>query len=354
MRTLVVSDFHIGARDERARLEDPVAVAALRRAAEHADRLVLLGDVLELRQGPLEHALAAASRVLPELAAGLGPGREIVIVPGNHDHGLLAGWCGRRAVAGEPPALGLESPVDWHQGEPLARLAELLGSGGAAVSARYPGIWLREDVYATHGHYLDRRTTVPTFERLSAGVMARLLHRPLAEIAAVEDYEAVLRPVYAWTYATAQAAPDERHQHSSGRAWQIIQDARGARRAAWTAALAGMTAALNAARLGPLKRDLSAVEFRRAGLRAFGEVLESLAAVCAYAIFGHTHRAGPLQGDDLAEWRAPTGTRLFNSGCWLEDLTFAGGAPDNPYRAGFAIELDDSGPPRLTNLLDER
>jgi len=352
VRTLVVSDLHIGARDARARLEDPVALGALRAAAGRVDRLVLLGDVLELRQGPLQDALAAASRVLPGLAEALGPALEVVIVPGNHDHALLAGWVARRATAGSPPALGLAAEVDWRDGEPLGALAAALGTGGAAVSARYPGIWLRDDVYATHGHYLDRHTTVPTFERLGAGAAARILRRPLAETAAAEDYEAVLGPIYAWIYATAQSTSGETRDANSERVWEIIRDARGVRRLGWNAAVAGATAALNAAGLGPLSRDLSAVEFRRAGLLALGDVLESLAAACTYAIFGHTHRAGPLPGDDPAEWRARTGARLFNSGSWLQDPTFNDGSPDSPYRPGFAIELDERGPPRLVNLLD--
>ncbi len=349
---MVVSDLHIGVRGERARLEDPRARAALRAAIERADRLILLGDVLEFRQGPIRDALASASRVLPELAEGLGPGREVVIVPGNHDHALLTGWLGRCAAERSPEPLGLAAAVDWRDGEPLAVLAGLLGAAGATVRASYPGIWLRDDVYATHGHYLDRRTTVPAFERLAAGVMARMLGRPMREIAAAEDYEAVLAPIYAWMYASAQVTRNGREPEGSDRLWQRIRDARGPRRLGWDAAVAAVVAALNAARIGPVHRELSATGFRRAGLVAFGGVLESLAAVSAYAIFGHTHRAGPLPQDDLEEWRGPTGARLFNSGCWLHDPAFTGSEPGSPYRAGFAVELDDDGPPRLVNLLD--
>lgn len=352
MRTLVVSDLHIGVRGERARLEEPRARAALRAAAQTADRLILLGDVLEFRQGPFRDALAAASRVLPSVAEGLDSGREVVIVPGNHDHALLAGWAGRRAADRPPEPLGLAEAVDWREGEPLATLAGLLGSSGATVSASYPGVWLRDDVYATHGHYLDRRTTVPAFERLGAGVMARMLGRPLREAAAVEDYEAVLAPIYAWMYASAQAIQNGHEPEGSDRLWQRIRDARGVRRVGWDAAVAAVVAALNAAGVGPVHRELSGREFRRAGLRAFGGVLQSLAVVSAYAIFGHTHRAGPLPEDDPDEWRAPTGARLFNSGCWVHDPAFSGSEPDSPFRAGFAVQLDDDGPPRLVNLLD--
>ncbi len=70
-------------------------------------------------------------------------------------------------------------------------------------------------------------------------------------------------------------------------------------------------------------------------------------------IFGHTHRAGPLPGDDIGDWRAPTGAALVNAGCWVHQPAFLGPDPSaSPYRAGFAAILDESGPPRLVCLLD--
>ena len=50
----------------------------------------------------------------------------------------------------------------------------------ARVRVAYPGLWVREDVYAMHGHYLDCHLTVPTLERLSVGAMSRLLGAPAA------------------------------------------------------------------------------------------------------------------------------------------------------------------------------
>ena len=70
MRTLVVSDLHIGAGHGRAALDDDAVVNTLAQAAAGADRLILLGDVIEMRQRPVRDALAAASRVLPRVVAG--------------------------------------------------------------------------------------------------------------------------------------------------------------------------------------------------------------------------------------------------------------------------------------------
>ncbi len=323
------------------------------------DRLVLLGDVIELRQGPVRDALAAASGVLAEVGEALRPSAEVVVVPGNHDHHLVDGWMTRRAAAGPPPPLGLESEVDWWGGEPLATVAELLGSGGARVRAAYPGLWLREDVWTSHGHYLDRHTTVPLFERLGVGAIARALRRPIEEADSAEDYEAVLAPLYALIHEVAQSAGvGTPSPGASAQAWQTL--GRGFRRGTLRqrALVLGSTGAvtlLNRAGIGPIRTDLSAIELRRAGLRAFGDVLRTLRVDCRYAIFGHTHRAGPLPDDDAGEWTAPTGASLFNSGCWVHEPIFLGPKPEtSPYRAGFAVLLvDDSRPPQLINLLEE-
>jgi hypothetical protein len=110
-----------------------------------------------------------------------------------------------------------------------------------------------------------------------------------------------------------------------------------------------VVAGLNRAGLGPLRADVSGVELRRAGLRAFGEVLARLGVPAdAHVIFGHTHRAGPLWTDDRDEWG-----RVVNTGSWVHDPAWIGDSPgDSPYRPGFATRVGDSGPPELVNLLD--
>jgi hypothetical protein len=320
------------------------------------DRLVLLGDVLELRQGPVRDALTAAGPVLSEIGAALGSDRQVVIVPGNHDHHLATAWLERRARQNQPPALGLESVVDWGAGETLAAVADALSP--ARVHAAYPGVWLRDDVYATHGHYCDRHTSVPMFERLGAGAMARIISEPPQGPGRAEDYEATLGPMYAWLDALAQAGGPKLGESSHGpsvRAWRALTDgrARSLRRRGLTAAFVVLVAALNRARLGPLRADLSRTELRRAGLSAFSEVLARLGVKAPHVIFGHTHRAGPLARDDPSEWLAPTGAGLLNTGSWVHEPHFLGTAPrESPYRSGFAAVVSGQGPPELTNLLD--
>ncbi|HJS94321.1 MAG TPA: hypothetical protein VJ741_08660, partial [Solirubrobacteraceae bacterium] len=116
-----------------------------------------------------------------------------------------------------------------------------------------------------------------------------------------------------------------------------------------TAAFPAVVAALNRGGLGPLRADVSGPELRRAGLRAFGEVLARLGVPPdAHVIFGHTHRAGPLSTDDRDEWG-----RVVNTGSWVHDPAWIGDSPgDSPYRPGFGTIVGDSGPPELVNLLD--
>lgn len=357
MHTLVVSDLHLGLRSGRDRLRERSVRARLLAALAGARRLVLLGDTLELREGPVREVLRVALPVLAELGAVLGPDGEALLLVGNHDHHLLDPWLARRAERGPP--LGLEAEVDWREGEPLAALVRALRP--ARVRVAYPGAWLAPGVYATHGHYLDAETTLPTFERLGAGAMARLLRRPLPQPALAEDYEALLAPLYAWLHASAQGRLGRGGFDSNGatlRAWARLRG--NGRERDWRtrllrAALPLAVATLNRAGLGPLRADLSGDALRDASLRAFARALERLQVGAARVIFGHTHRAGPLPGDPPSRWRTAAGGALINAGSWVHEPAFVGRDPSSsPYRPGFAVRLGGgaSPEPELVNLLD--
>ena len=364
MRTLVISDLHLGARGGRALLHRPEVRAALAAELAHTDRLVLLGDVVELREEPVWDALAEAAPVITALAGALPARAEVILLVGNHDHGLLAPWIMRRPAQGPPPPLGLESEVSWRPGDPLARLVDLWGSGGATVRMTYPGVWLREDVYAMHGHYLDRHSTLPAFERLAAGAMARFLKEPLKSASRAEDYEAVLAPIYAWMWEVSQsghradpdsAEPGSSHNNASARIWKMFQEGEGITKLALSSGISAATGLLSVAGLGPLKSDISTEELYRTGVLAFAGVLESLDISATFALYGHTHRAGPLPADEGDLWIAGTGSHVINTGCWVSEEAFLGAdLSQTPYRAGFAVRVHDEvgRPPELVNLLD--
>ncbi len=111
---------------------------------------------------------------------------------------------------------------------------------------------------------------------------------------------------------------------------------------------------LNRLGLGPVRADLGGPELRRSALRGMAEAVERLDVDARHVIFGHSHRAGPLPGDDAGEWRVPAGALLHNGGSWMFETHFLGG-PDpraSPYWPGGVTVVDEDGPPRLERLLD--
>jgi len=230
VRTLVISDLHLGVRSGVDVLARPEALDVLCSRLHGVDRLVLLGDTLELRHGPARDALARAEPVMRAIGDALGASGEVVVVAGNHDHPIVAGWLDWRGRREEPAPLGLDERVAPHHASWIAkRLAGWLSP--ASVELAYPGLWLRDDVYATHGHYLDAHCVIPTLEVLAGRVMARMVGE-VPRHASAEDYEAVLAPVYGWIHASAQRSGRSRRSAGGGSAigvWHALEgdDGRG-------------------------------------------------------------------------------------------------------------------------------
>jgi hypothetical protein len=354
VRTLVISDLHLGSRSGVDVLRRRAARDALLEALDGVDRLVLLGDLLELRHGPLHAALEVARPVLREIGQRLGPNRPAVLVPGNHDSRLIGPWLEWRSRGGPVP-LGLEEHAGPTASTGTRAIADALAP--ASLDVAYPGIWLRDDVYATHGHYLDRHVTIPGFERLASGVLGRLLNAPADRAASPDDYELVLAPMYAFLDAVAERVADGRAAapgNASARAWSRLSG-HGPRQ--WHGRLlAGAfpvgIGALNRIGIGPLKADLSGPELRRAGLRAIGEVVARLGIDARHVIFGHTHRSGPLPHDDPHEWRLAGGASLLNTGCWVYESMYLDRHWGSPYWPGGAAVIDDDQAPRFVRLLE--
>jgi Calcineurin-like phosphoesterase len=362
--TAVVSDLHLAAGTDGDLLRRPAFRERLLSAIEDADRVVLLGDVVELRDRPVADALELAGPFFEHLGAKVRRA-EIVLVPGNHDHRLVSEWLDRRALA-RADALGLEQlvePLD----SPVEELARRLGKR-PKLRVAYPGIWLRPDVYATHGHYLDRHLTIPTIERLGVAAVERILGippggpDPLAPpgeqvTASADEYERIQGPVNAFLYALAQAGVGG-HQgaaNPSARIWAMLNtgETRGARLRGWllgAVAVPGAVGIANRLGLGPVRSDLSPGAITRAGLAAIAAVVESLAIDAEHLIFGHTHRRGPMQ--DEAGWRAGA-TSLWNTGSWVHAPTLLGPtAAESPYWPGTVALVGEQGPPELRHLLD--
>jgi predicted phosphodiesterase len=352
-RTLVISDLHLGSRSGTDVLRREGVLEALLEALEQVDRLVLLGDTLELRHGGAPAVLESARAVLERLGAWLG-GRPVVLVPGNHDHALASAWLENRSGP-----LGLEqrfTPQEASAG--AAAAAAMLAP--AHVELAYPGLWLADGVYAWHGHYLDVHMTVPTIERLAVAVSGRIGldgGRRWDDAHSLEDYESLIAPVYAWAHAAARSgrASDAVQGGRTVKGWEALRPGRGRalRARALPVVFPWLVRGANAAGLGPLRSELSIEELRRAGLRAAAATVERLGIDARHVVFGHTHRAGMLDGDEGAEWLTPNGVHLHNTGSWVFSRPFSRG-PQSPYWPGTAVIVEDGVAPRLVALLGDR
>ena len=333
MRTLVISDLHLGARLQRDVLRHPEALEPLLRALEDVERLVLLGDVIELLEGRARRAMEAAEPVLRAIGTRLGSEREVIVVPGNHDAALVRPWL---RETGAPAAVDAAIPLDATPA--LAQISSWLAP--ARVRAHYPGVWLSDRVWATHGHYLDRhllpeaaygmargllgrlprdgatpadyeRAGGPSLTRLEA-LLTRWLPRPLAELS--DDVAEALRAL------TMPVIPRRLFGH----------------------------------RIAPLNAMLLGLQMRRASIPALARVVHRLGVDADWVIFGHVHRCGPLAADDARRWRGPADRpRIANTGSWVyEPLLVHHVTPPHAYWPGGAIRLRDDGDPEAVGLLD--
>jgi predicted phosphodiesterase len=355
MRTAIVSDLHLGSGTGEDLVSDPAVRAALLERIASADRLVLLGDVLELRDLPLARVLELTQPFFTELGEAMA-GRRVVLVPGNHDHRLAEPLLEELALGGS--ALGLE-----HRGLPSGEALTRIGSwlGGAELSVAYPGVWLRDDVYATHGHYMDCHMTLPRLECVAAAAVMRGGRRP-PEPAAPGDYERVLRPLYGFAFGLADGGLASKANRPSERAWRSVSRhhrdgggaiAKAARKALIGAAVPAGVWTVNRLLRAEFAPDVSAAAISRDGIVAATELMRRLRVDAAHVITGHTHRAGPEETD--AEWPLADGGRLHNTGSWVyADVFHHPGRPPGPYWPGTVTWLGDDGPPRRERLLVER
>ena len=135
------------------------AAEALFAALGDVDRLVLLGDSLELRNRRAREVLEASEPFFSR-----SPRRSADRRAGDR-RGQPRPRAGR-ALARAPLRTARPRAADRRRRRPpISRPRSPRSCPARTVEFAYPGIWLREDVYATHGHYLDVHMTVPTFER---------------------------------------------------------------------------------------------------------------------------------------------------------------------------------------------
>lgn len=297
MLAAVVSDLHLGTHSGADLLRSPEVQAKLFDALSDADEVVLLGDTVELRDASLAGSLERALPFFEALGAALGS-RRLTIVPGNHDH-RLAEDALRRARH-----LGLEQRFEVRRGDALEPVARRMG--GSPVVLAYPGLWVRDDVYATHGHYLDCHSEAPTFECRARALVERIRRLDHDGYGSPRDYERALAPIYRLIHWGVQPAAVRAAAHMGRRLvrrWERPRAEPGAR--------------------------------IRFGVPAMERVVHNLGIDARHVLFGHLHGPG--------RWETRSGVELVNTGCWVEDPVSVS--------PGTCVLVPNEGPPRLQSVL---
>jgi UDP-2,3-diacylglucosamine pyrophosphatase LpxH len=326
VRTLVVSDLHLGNR----RHHDVLRVAEVRErllvAVAGADRLVLLGDTVELVHRQPSRTMFAAEPVLHALGQALGPDREVIVVPGNHDAPLLRAW----ALA-QGALLQASHAVPPTASPALERLVSWLAPARVRVS--YPGVWLGDRIWATHGHYLD--------------------HHLLPDSAF-----GLLRPEGHDIRATSSMEYERLHRHGT-RPREPLPVRLMTRPVATLVqtvleSLRVVPRVLLSTGMAPVTAKLLDVQMRRSATPAMARVARQLGIDADWVLFGHVHRRGPIGDEPWPNENGPARARMVNTGAWLyEPLLVDRATGPHPYWPGGAVLLEDGRPPRCVGLLDD-
>jgi UDP-2,3-diacylglucosamine pyrophosphatase LpxH len=330
LRTLVISDLHLGNRARHDVLRRAAPLQALLEALDGIDRLVLLGDTLELMSRHPRRSMIAAEPVLRAIGARLGREREVIFVPGNHDGPLVRAW-----VLAQGDSLRPDASVDPDASPALARIVSWLAP--ASVRVNYPGVWLADRIWATHGHYLDRHLMPESAFGLLRGRPGRDPRQPALPI----EYER------------------GRRRGSRSRA-SLLDRALSRPLATLLESLAELVRAatlprvprmLMDVRMAPLTAKLIDAQMRHASIPAAARVVARLGIDADFVVFGHVHRLGPLPDN---RWPANrTGPQFLNCGSWLyEPLLVDRARTPHPYWPGGAVLLEPGRDPYTIGLLD--
>jgi hypothetical protein len=240
---------------------------------------------------------------------------------------LVRGW-----IRAQGRSLAVDGEVPLWASRAVTRLAGWLAPAHVRIS--YPGAWLDQRTYATHGHYLDHHLIPQSPIGLPRGRLAQ----PRGEVSAA-DYE--------------RGRIRSHHGRDATLAWPLTAAADGLADLLRGSVLSRMPKLLMNARMGPAGAAAVDLQMRRAALPAIDAVIARLGVDADTVLFGHVHRLGPLGDDPPEQWRR-LGPSLFNSGAWLYDpLLVQRARPPHPYWPGGAILLESGCEPRVVGLLDE-
>jgi len=228
----------------------------------------------------------------------MGSGREVILVPGNHDAPLIRAW-----ARAQGSGLGIADAVDPNVTRALARVASWLGPPQFAFITR--GVADRADL----GHARPLPRPSPDPESPIGLPRGRLEHRPA-------------RPALAIEYERGRIRSHHSRDALLTRALQrpLTTLAEIAAELARAAMLPHVPRMLMHARLAPVTAAMIDAQMRHAALPALALVLARLGGRGGLGRVGHVHRLGPLISDRDHPWRpVQGGPQLLNSGSWLYD-----------------------------------
>jgi hypothetical protein len=264
-------------------------------------------------------------------------------VPGNHDARLVRSWALARGES-----LGIADDVDLTATSELSRLASWLAP--AQVQCSYPGFWVSDRIWATHGHYLDRHLIPETAFGLRRSAITRLLGRraPTHSLrGAPIEYEWARRHS-----ATRRRRQPRRRRHGARlRARPLATLLESAAAMTRMRAIPRVPHLMMRANLAPITARLVDAQMRGAAMPAMAEVAQRLGVDADWIVFGHVHRLGPR--DEPAWQPVPDGVRLLNTGAWVFDPVLIDRVrPPHPYWPGGAVIVEPGVEPRALGLLD--
>jgi hypothetical protein len=218
------------------------------------------------------------------------------------------------------------------------------------VRCSYPGFWVSDRIWATHGHYLDRHLIPETAFGLRRSAIARLLGRraPANNLrGAPIEYEWARRH-----RATRRRRQPRGRGHAARlRARPLATLLESAAALTRMRAIPQVPDLMMRANLAPITARLVDAQMRGAAMPAMAEVAQRLGVDADWIVFGHVHRLGP-RGEPA--WQpVPNGVRLLNTGAWVfEPVLIDRVQPPHPYWPGGAVIVEPGAEPRALGLLD--